>query len=101
MAEPSTGSASDLTLGRVIGLLLERETIDGADLAAIVGTTGAADHEPAGAPLALTMSRRVPGIPPSTPAILGAIHEAAPDRPQPAARPVDTRRPVGAGPGRE
>ena len=32
------------TLDRVIGLLLERETIDGSDLAAIVG-----------APLALTM----------------------------------------------
>ena len=33
------------TLDRVIGLLLERETIDGSDLAAIVG-----------APLALTMN---------------------------------------------
>jgi cell division protease FtsH len=45
------------TLDRVIGLLLERETIDGADLAAIVGTApGPADHEPAGAPLALTMT---------------------------------------------
>src|SRR5690349_17075497 len=41
-------------LDRVIGLLLERETIDGADLEAIVGTPGSADHEPAGAPLALT-----------------------------------------------
>jgi cell division protease FtsH len=41
------------TLDRVIGLLLERETIDGADLAAIVGALpGAADLEPAGAPLA-------------------------------------------------
>ena len=38
------------TLDRVIGLLLERETIDGADLAAIVGAVpGAADLEPAGA----------------------------------------------------
>ena len=43
------------TLDRVIELLLERETIDGADLAAIVGTPGPADHQPAGAPLALTM----------------------------------------------
>ena len=43
------------TLDRVIGLLLERETIDGADLAAIVGTSRPADHEPAGSPLALTM----------------------------------------------
>jgi hypothetical protein len=44
------------TLDRVIGLLLERETIDGSDLAAIVGTQGSADREPAGAPLALTMT---------------------------------------------
>jgi len=45
------------TLDRVIGLLLERETIDGADLAAIVGAApGPADREPAGAPLALTMT---------------------------------------------
>jgi len=43
------------TLDRVIGLLLERETIDGSELAAIVGAPGPADHEPAGAPLALTM----------------------------------------------
>ena len=43
------------TLDRVIGLLLERETIDGSDLAAIVGAPGPADREPAGAPLALTM----------------------------------------------
>ena len=42
-------------LDRVIQLLLERETIDGSDLAAIVGTPGPADHEPAGAPFALTM----------------------------------------------
>jgi len=35
------------TLDRVIGLLLERETIDGSDLAAIVG-----------APLALAMSEK-------------------------------------------
>ena len=43
------------TLNRVIGLLLERETIDGADLAAIVAAVpGPADHEPTGAPLALT-----------------------------------------------
>jgi cell division protease FtsH len=46
------------TLDRVIGLLLERETIDGADLAAIVGTAGFADREPAGAPLALTVKRQ-------------------------------------------
>jgi cell division protease FtsH len=39
------------TLDRVIGLLLERETIDGFDLAAIVGAVpGPADLEPAGAP---------------------------------------------------
>jgi ATP-dependent Zn protease len=52
LAEPSTASASDLagatdlarhirghrqTLDRVIDVLLERETIDGSDLAAIVG----------------------------------------------------------------
>jgi cell division protease FtsH len=43
------------TLDRVIGLLLERETIDGSDLAAIVGTPGSADREPVGAPLALTV----------------------------------------------
>jgi cell division protease FtsH len=44
------------TLDRVISLLLERETIDGSDLAAIVGAApGPADREPAGAPLALTM----------------------------------------------
>ena len=42
-------------LDRVIHLLLERETIDGSDLAAIVGTPAAADHEPAGAPFALAM----------------------------------------------
>ncbi len=45
-ATPSTGSSA---------LLLERETIDGADLAAIVGTPGPADYQPAGAPLALAM----------------------------------------------
>jgi cell division protease FtsH len=44
------------TLDRVIGLLLERETIDGSDLAAIVGATGPADHEPFGVPLALAMT---------------------------------------------
>ncbi|HEY6786031.1 MAG TPA: ATP-dependent zinc metalloprotease FtsH [Trebonia sp.] len=44
------------TLDRVIGLLLERETIDGSDLAAIVGATGTADHEPVGVPLALAMT---------------------------------------------
>jgi cell division protease FtsH len=44
------------TLDRVIGLLLERETIDGSDLAAVVGASGPADHEPAGAPLAVTMT---------------------------------------------
>ena len=43
------------TLDRVIGLLLERETIDGSDLAAIVGTPGSADPEPAAEPFALTM----------------------------------------------
>jgi cell division protease FtsH len=43
------------TLDQVIGLLLERETIDGSDLAAIVGAAG---REPAGAPLALTMSEK-------------------------------------------
>jgi cell division protease FtsH len=43
------------TLDLVIGVLLERETIDGADLAAIVGTPEWADHEPAGAPAAVTM----------------------------------------------
>ena len=43
------------TLDRLISLLLERETIDGSDLAAIVGTSGPADHEPAGTPLALRM----------------------------------------------
>jgi cell division protease FtsH len=48
------------TLDRVIDLLLERETIDGSDLAAIVGASGAADHEPDGAPLALTMTA-IPG----------------------------------------
>jgi cell division protease FtsH len=39
------------TLDRVIGLLLERETIDGADLAAIVG-----------APLALAMNEKPPSV---------------------------------------
>ncbi len=34
------------TLNRVIGLLLERETIDGTDLADIVRTTGAVNQEP-------------------------------------------------------
>jgi cell division protease FtsH len=43
------------TLDRVIDLLLERETIDGSELAAIVGAPGPAGHQPAGAPLALTM----------------------------------------------
>jgi ATP-dependent Zn protease len=43
------------TLDKVIGLLLERETIDGADLAAIVGAPGPADGEPVRAPLALAM----------------------------------------------
>jgi cell division protease FtsH len=38
------------TLDRVIDLLLDRETINGADLAAIVGMSGPAGHEPAGAP---------------------------------------------------
>ncbi len=40
------------TLDRVIGLLLERETIDGSDLAAIVGT-----------PLALVMNEKPPFVP--------------------------------------
>jgi cell division protease FtsH len=44
------------TLDRVIGLLLERETIDGSDLAAIVGAPATTDHEPADTPLALTMT---------------------------------------------
>src|ERR1700730_10907219 len=43
------------TLDRVIGLLLERETIDGAALSAIVGAPGWADREPVGAPTAVTM----------------------------------------------
>jgi cell division protease FtsH len=42
------------TLNRVVDLLLERETIDGADLAAIVGTSGRTGDELAGTPLALT-----------------------------------------------
>jgi cell division protease FtsH len=42
------------TLDRVIGLLLERETIDGSDLAAIVRVPGLADHEPARAATGLT-----------------------------------------------
>ena len=42
------------TLDRVIGLLLERETIDGSDLAAIVGPPGPASRKPAGAELTLT-----------------------------------------------
>ena len=46
------------TLDRVIGLLLERETIDGADLAAIVGAPGWADHEPAGVPAVVAMKRQ-------------------------------------------
>src|ERR1700722_2839128 len=37
------------TLDRVIGLLLERETIDGSDLAAILKTPGSGDHEPVAA----------------------------------------------------
>jgi cell division protease FtsH len=49
-------------LDRLIHLLLERETIDGADLAAIVGTErGSADQEPIGAPLALTMAETQDG----------------------------------------
>jgi cell division protease FtsH len=42
------------TLDRVIGLLLDHETIDGAELTAIVGAP-AGGHEQAGAALALTM----------------------------------------------
>jgi cell division protease FtsH len=49
------------TLDRVIDLLIERETIDGSELAAIVeAVPEAADHEPAGTPLALAMNRHVP-----------------------------------------
>jgi cell division protease FtsH len=48
------------TLDRVIGLLLERETIDGSDLTAIIGAPRAADREPVRAPLALTMTA-IPG----------------------------------------
>jgi cell division protease FtsH len=44
------------TLDQVIGLLLERETIDGAELMAIVGAPGAASQEPDAAALALTMT---------------------------------------------
>jgi cell division protease FtsH len=44
------------TLDRVIGLLLERETIDGSDLAAIVGAPGPDAREPVRAPLALAMT---------------------------------------------
>jgi cell division protease FtsH len=44
------------TLDQVIGLLLERETIDGAELMAIVGTPAADRHEPDAAALALTMT---------------------------------------------
>jgi cell division protease FtsH len=50
------------TLDRVVGLLLERETIDGADLAAIVGTPGPADHEPTGAPLVPAMQCHRGGV---------------------------------------
>ncbi len=50
------------TLDRVIDLLLERETIDGSDLAAIVGLPGPVDREPVGAPLALTMTA-IPATP--------------------------------------
>jgi cell division protease FtsH len=46
------------TLDRVIGLLLDRETIDGSELAAIVAREPEADDpEPAGVPLALTLKR--------------------------------------------
>jgi cell division protease FtsH len=48
------------TLDRVIGLLLERETIDGSDLAAIIEAPRPRDREPVGAPLALTMTA-IPG----------------------------------------
>jgi cell division protease FtsH len=41
-------------LDRVIDLLLERETIDGSELAAIVGAPRQTGHDPAGTPLALT-----------------------------------------------
>ena len=44
------------TLDRVVALLLERETIDGSDLAAIVGAPGAPAGEPDPAALALTMT---------------------------------------------
>jgi cell division protease FtsH len=48
------------TLDRVIGLLLERETIDGSELAAIIEAPWPRDREPVGAPLALTMTA-IPG----------------------------------------
>jgi cell division protease FtsH len=48
------------TLDRVIGLLLERETIDGSELAAIIEAPRPRDREPVGAPLALTMTA-IPG----------------------------------------
>jgi cell division protease FtsH len=44
------------SLDRVVDLLLERETIDGAELAALVESSGQAGREPAGAPLVLTTS---------------------------------------------
>ncbi|HLK01291.1 MAG TPA: cell division protein FtsH, partial [Streptosporangiaceae bacterium] len=50
------------TLGCVIDLLLERETIDGDDLAAIVGTPVQVGREPPGVPLALTTIAIPPGI---------------------------------------
>jgi cell division protease FtsH len=49
------------TLDRVIDLLIERETIDGSELAAIVeAVPEAVDPERAGTPLALTMNRHPP-----------------------------------------
>jgi cell division protease FtsH len=44
------------TLDQVIGLLLDRETIDGAELMAIVGAPGDTSREPDAAALALTMT---------------------------------------------
>jgi cell division protease FtsH len=49
------------TLDRVIALLIERETIDGSELTAIVeAAPEAADRERAGTPLTLAMNRHAP-----------------------------------------
>src|ERR1700749_3750247 len=71
------------TLDRVIGLLLERETIDGSDLAAIVGTPGSADREAAGGPLALPLRGKRQGSEESRRALaLGGGHAPGPDPPR-------------------